>query len=495
MFYDRSSTREKWTIMKYFNDFNLMTSYAYALYSVDQLTDENINNVLTDMADKNIYRPRNGGSIDTGKFKIIQLAWYMFGHYEKNKRNKVKRFIFTPLGELLINNISDEKKVRTIFLTMLYGNGFRQPFSKMDERFNLFPFRLFFKLIRDSRLEGRVYNHEMFYFTLFLKEINEEQYEELIQDILEIRTKNYVELYKIFKEDENVLAQSLHEWSYVVKLLGSAGILEKNNDDDNTNYGNLIHGNGTGRRAYRADYVTLNSKFINYIDKMNDAYSCFEKPYAAQEQQRKFNSEIVTNMYNFFPKELLEEIEIDGEIQHDLSELLSSAREIETLSTNQNDGDSYEFEEVLAKVFNIYIDVKAEVIGGAGEPDIECLYYMEKTTEKFDIEAKTRRIKLIEMNPARLSYHRERIGSKYTIIVTSDFTPGVLKDIKNDSSVIVRASVLSNYFYQYISKKGRYISYENLYNIISTNIGKDITNQLNEHIFSNFSRTVSVTEK
>ncbi|MBQ8923567.1 MAG: hypothetical protein IJ053_02115, partial [Lachnospiraceae bacterium] len=69
MEYNRSSSKEKWTIMMYMRDFNLMATYAYALRSSNNLSSENINDILLDMENKGIYNPRNGGSTFTGKFK------------------------------------------------------------------------------------------------------------------------------------------------------------------------------------------------------------------------------------------------------------------------------------------------------------------------------------------------------------------------------------------------------------------------------------------
>ena len=54
MEYDRSSSKEKWTIMMYMRDFKLMTTYAYALRSSSKLTTENINDILIDMERKGI---------------------------------------------------------------------------------------------------------------------------------------------------------------------------------------------------------------------------------------------------------------------------------------------------------------------------------------------------------------------------------------------------------------------------------------------------------
>ncbi len=120
MNYERLSSREKWTIMMYMRDFDLMTTYAYALRASNELSEDNIDGILASMEDKGIYRPRNGGSTFTGKFKSIQIAWYMFGYYKKYRRpDEIKKMVFTPLGNLLLDNLNDREKVRKIFMTML----------------------------------------------------------------------------------------------------------------------------------------------------------------------------------------------------------------------------------------------------------------------------------------------------------------------------------------------------------------------------------------
>ena len=78
------------------------------------------------------------------------------------------------------------------------------------------------------------------------------------------------------------------------------------------------------------------------------------------------------------------------------------------------------------------------------------------------------------------------IGSKYTMIVTPNFSIGVLRDIAGEDSVIIKAATLANYLYQYIVKNGREISYEILDKIVEANIGKDITDRVNDYVYSNF---------
>ena len=277
MEYDRSSAREKWTIMMYMRDFNLMTTYAYALRASNNLSTENIDDILSDMENKGIYNPRNGGSTFTGQFKSIQIAWYMFGYYNKaRERGEEKKMVFSPLGNLLLDNLKDKQKTTKIFLTMLFANGFRQPFSQMDSRFNIFAYRLVFKLLRDTRLDYKLYDDEVFYLAMFMKTISEETYEELVSDILALRSRKPKEKYLDFKKDERVCGLACHEWRYSKGMLESAGIL---NIHEGEVIGDLTYGSisqTTGRpnavRKYVTDYVTISPQLVSFIDTMLEAY-------------------------------------------------------------------------------------------------------------------------------------------------------------------------------------------------------------------------------
>jgi type II restriction enzyme len=494
MLYDRSSAREKWTIMMYMRDFDLMVAYAYALRASNNLSTDNIDDILAKMEEDGIYRPRYGGSTFTGQFKSIQIAWYMFGYYNKSRRaGEEKKLVFSPLGNLLLDNTKDKHKVSLIFLTMLYGNGFHQPFSQMDERFNIFAYRLIFKLLRDPRLGGKLFNDEVFYLAMFLKTVDEETYEELVTDILQLRTRSPFDKLIEFKENERVIGLACHEWRYATGMLESAGLVTVHNDNDNRTIGTLTYGNiseATGRpnavRKYTEDYIVLKPEFEAYVNRLLAAYPVFDKPYPEEELTTKFNNAMVVEMYSFYPKELLEELGMDTETDKAIATMLNIASSINYYSREETD-TGVKFEYALADAFNLFIDVDAERIGGAGNADIECLYYLPSDGQKkFDIEAKSTSRKLMQINSRRLKTHRIRIGSKYTIIVTPNYSIGVLRDIEGEDSVIVKSATLANYLYQYILHNGRNISYATLDEIVENCYGSDITERVNAHVYSNF---------
>lgn len=491
MEYIRNTTKDKWTIMMYMRDFDLMATYAYALRASNNLSTDNIDDILAKMESDGVYRPRNGGSTFTGTFKSIQIAWYMFGHYNKSRRKgEEKKLVFSPLGNLLLDNLKDRDKVSRVFLTMLYGNGFRQPFSQMDERFNIYGFRLIFKLLRDPRLGGMLYDDEVFYYAMFVKTITPNDYEQLVSDILDFRNKTSAEKYAEFKQNERVVGLACHEWRYATGMLQSAGIL---NIHEGKKVGDLTYGTvdkKTGRptavRKYNENYVTLRPELYTLVDKLLASYPYYAKPYPEDEISKKLNSSIVVEMYSFYPPELLEEIGMDTEEDKAIAAMLQIASDVNYYS-HEETTTGVKFEDALANAFNMFIDVDAERIGGAGNADIECVYYLpDNGHKKFDIEAKSTSRKLAQINSRRLRTHRIKIGSKYTMIVTPNFSIGVLKDIEGEDSVVIKSAALANYLYQYVLKQGRTISYSMLDEIVESKIGGDITDSVNAYVYSNF---------
>ena len=78
------------------------------------------------------------------------------------------------------------------------------------------------------------------------------------------------------------------------------------------------------------------------------------------------------------------------------------------------------------------------------------------------------------------------IGSNYTMIVAPNYAIGVKRDIEGERSVIIKSAKLANYIYQSVLKYGRDISYSVLDEIITANIGRDITDPVNDYVYSNF---------
>ncbi len=169
---------------------------------------EELKNILEDLKEKRIYRSRNEIILTTLGTKISQLCYFMIGYRDKSKKN----FIFSPLGKLYLDNFYAENPTNRnyIFLTLLFAIQYPHPHSKSSDC-QLFPFRLIFKLLTDSRLGNMLYNHEVFMLVMRTKNNSLENYEKLIQEILEHRSKSDKEIEKLIIDNSYEYVKPLTE--------------------------------------------------------------------------------------------------------------------------------------------------------------------------------------------------------------------------------------------------------------------------------------------
>ena len=475
--------------MKYIKDFNLMVLYAdYVRLGKADISFDALEEILKGLEIDNIYNPRFGKpSVHTIFFKVCQIVYYMFGYKLKVKGNTADRIVFSPLGNLLLDNKDDKKIVSRTFLCMLMGMPFAHPFNKMHKSFNIYPYRLIFKLLTDKRLDCVLNHDEVFYHIMFYKEIDEKSYDELVKVILDFRKISSYDKYKLFTNDdiiEDVLANGLHEWNYAAGILQQAGILDWNQASDNL--GVLVHGGGSGRRRYKSDSVVIRKEIFDFVSLLVNNYSYEEKPQDLT-TKLQLNSEYVIQLYNFYPIELIKELEIDNKEQEKIISILKITDDINLYAKNSVHGHAYKFEDILCDAFNYFSDVEAEKHASAGTTDIECLYTpIDSISKKFDVEAKSTKNKLMTLSAGRLRHHRVQIGSKYTIVVTPNYVNAVLEDIKETDTVLIRSGSFSNFLYQSISKRGRDISYKSIDEIVVNNLGTDITPIINQYVYENF---------
>jgi type II restriction enzyme len=265
-------------------------------------------------------------------------------------------------------------------------------------------------------------------------------------------------------------------------LLTQVGIIEKHQGElicklyhpSKTN----THSPQTSRSA-TSGYITINKSVIDFIIKMLEQYSVYDTPIALNDPNRLY-IDSVKEVYSFYPKLLLEEINEDDEF----SELLKLPKLIEEYSNNPDNDTAYLFEDVLTDGFNMFYNVDAVKRGGAAHTDIECLYRTKK--KKFAVESKSTANKLLYINAGRLRQHREEIGGEYTIVVTSRYAPATPKDIKGTPIVIILASTFAEYLYNHIFHEIREIDYKDFDDIIINNLGQDISRLISDMTLNKF---------
>lgn len=472
--------RKKWILYRHTSDFEKLCAVAMYLKSYTKTGISKVDKTKLNLKLKELglYSERNPDlPLDAINHKINQLSYYMFG-YQATVDGQ-ERFLYSPLGNLFLKHTENKEKTANIFLTMLWAVQFQHPHSGTNINFQLYPFRLIFKLLSEPRLAKKLYAFEVAYAIVFTKEINAMVYENLVNELLELRKLSNEELAQKFQEDRHAFVNSAYEWDYYVStLLENAGVL---NRKDGETICKLQHGKTKTFRKVTRNEVVISETVSTLVAKLQMEYSFLEKPLILNDPDR-LKIDVVKEIYSFYPQTLLVEI---GELVDDLKfELLNLPKLIEQYSNNNEGAEAYLFEDALVAGFNLFVNVKAEKVGGAGNTDIECLYITKR--KKFAVDAKSTKNKLSGINSGRLQGHREKIGGVYTIVVTPRYVPAVLQDIRTSPIVIIRANTLSEYLYNCIDSDLREIDYEDFDRIIIANLGKDISKNISDLTISKF---------
>lgn len=476
--------RKKWILYKHTSNYELIKAVALDVKNSckTDISNTERHRMQERLAALDLYKTRNPKDkpLDSINHRINTLEYFMFGYEDDSDQ---KRFMFSPLGNLFLKYINDEDKLVKIFTTMLYAIQFQHPASGTDKDFQLYPFRLIFKLLTDERLSGRIYNYEYAQILAFVESVDNDSYNNLVNQLLELRSKSIDEIKSIYKTDEHTYVNAVYEWEYYTcRLLSTIGVLKVNKGEPICK---LFHPTKTGSgsaptgRTARDGYVILNENLTDYVKKLLSTYSFTQKPLKLNDPERMM-LDIIKEIYSFYPSILMTEI---GE-KDELSSLLELPKLIETYSNNPENDTAYLFEEVLSEGFNMFYNVDAKRKGGAGHTDIECLYITKK--KKFAVESKSTANKLSGINSGRLREHREEIGGEYTIVITPRYVPAAKRDIKNNPVVIVLASTFAEYLYNHIFHEVREIDYADFDDIIVEHLGEDVSKHISDMTMSKF---------
>lgn len=479
--------REKWILYKHTNSYEMIKAVAMDVKNQcgTNISETERYRMQQRLAALDLYRTRNPKKkpLDSINHRINTLEFFMFGY--ESEIHDTKRFIFSPLGNLFLNNINDAEKLKKIFATMLFGIQFQHYANGTPASIQIYPFRLIFTLLMDSRLNHKLYFAEYAYCLADVHSITPSKYEKLVQKILDFRKCSNDDIVELMKEDEHYYVVCVYEWQYyITSILEQAGILNRCEGDEICR---LFHprkatskSNPTGRKL-NDGFVSIMPDMELFISEMLKNYSCFETPLKLDNAER-MRMDVVKEIYSFYPSILIREIGEEDELQQ---QLLHLPQLIEEYANNENGATAYKFEDVLEEGFNMFYDVEAKKIGGAGHTDIECLYFSKKKT--FAVEAKSTKNKLGLINSGRLRTHMAEIGADYTIVITPRYVPAVKRDIKGQNIVILLANTFSEYLYNHIYHDMREILYEDFDDIIINHLGEDISKYISDRTIEKFS--------
>ena len=478
----KRSMDDKWIFQKNTNSKNLIESYLNVINETKDIDDKE--KIIDKLKMMSAYHGRSKkGSLSTMGVRFSQMCFYMFGY--KNENNT---FIPSQTTINLLQKINSKQKN---MLVNLFAIQFPHPYSQTPSDIEIYAGRLIIKLLCDEKIDCKLYIDEMIYFLPFIKTIDQEKYEMLVNSILEYRKLTYEEKLILFKKEDNwetLFANCVHEFSYFfARIFKSFGVLDIVGDK-NHNGGKLFkfrHGNKNRHNTFRNDAYGSRKKCSGYIkikdELKNDAisllnhFSPFSKPLTNKDPNVFSKSDWIHDLYEV---EILEYLSIVFPEYSKQREIINAISEMQYMS-KYSSKDGKDFERSLKPVIELFREnLNVEIISGPGEPDLLCVF--EDTVRdlpdyKINIEAKSRN-STNNMNVTRIERHISKYASKYCIIVAPRFSRGNDLDISNKNMVSITAEALGKYCSkECLSANDGKADFTTINGIIEQNMGKNIT--------------------
>ncbi len=480
----------RWIIDKNVNSKELLSEFAVIMKDVANALD--FDDIKQYISQNGIYQGRNndGYKITIG-VRLLQACYYMFG-YSFNSKNAKKVFMPSPMTVNIFS--TNNPKIHTEnYLVNLFSMQYPNPFNRTPSCFEIYIGRLIVKLLLDKRIEQKLYIDECVWFLPFIEKVSSNVYEELIESIIEYRNLTYDEKLHMFQSVRNynyLFSNVMHEMNYYfLRLFNDFGVLSIS-PDPNHNDGKIFrfkHGNG---KTYRNDawksraacsgYVKLSEEIIDSAIKLSERFSAFDIPTKENDDFVLSRRDWLTNLYEIEPLEYLDCIGSQINRQNEVSAIVNQM----IYASKYGSRDGKEFETALEPFMELFRETRnIEIISGAGNTDLLCTMenFENDSLYKMNVDAKTRGKALEGINPSRITRHIDKHGAKFCVVVAPKFARGVSYDIKNSQIVTVRSEDFGAYCYrECIKSNDGQADFSSIYNIISTNLGTDITEHIRE---------------
>lgn len=476
------SKDHKWILQKNVSSKDIITAYLECIKN----TNVDFDRVMNTLRDDGVYMGRSAqGATNTMGVRFSQMCFYMFG-YKTGERY----FVPSPMTSNLFNPNSKITPEVNSLVTM-YSMQFPSPYSNTPQEFQIYIGRLIVKLLLDPKIKCKLYIDEIIWFLPFLETIDEGSYKELTDSILEYRKLSYDDKLSLFKKStfnyNELYANVAHEFNYYfLRIFEGFGVITYQPDVMH-NGGNIFsfrHGNGETYRndAYRSrtttpGYITLSTKVARAAKALNDSFSAFDAPTTLQSPYIFSQADWLNTIYNLEPIEYLSCVSENYNHLKTVSEAINKM----VYASKYGSRDGKEFEASLKPIIELFKETRnVEIISGSGNTDLLCA--MEDTSVsngrlyKMNVDAKTRKNGLEELNPRRLETHMGKVGAEFCIVVAPKFASGVTLDIRGRKIVTLKAEDLGNYCYkECTSREEGKADFQSIYNIIKENYGKDIS--------------------
>lgn len=474
----------RWILQKNISSSELIEAFVEAMREQDNKINSEL--LQHNLKQKNKYRGRSGnGCINTMGVRMSQMCFYMFGY------KKEENFIPSPMTQMLL---SKQFSMPETILVNLFSLQFPNPYSETPDDFKILFGRLLVKLLTEEKIDRKLYIDECIWFLPFIKTIDKNSYNDLIDSILEYRQFSFEKKKMLFEQVDNyneVFSNCMHEFNYYLFRIFSGFKVINIVEDSNHNDGNLFkfkHGNSS---TYRCDayasrkktsgYIELNKNLLKQSETLLKSYSFTDNPIT----QSDFNytkEEWIREIYEFEPLKYINLLHNQNSKAEECVKIIKNM----VFYSKYGSKDGKDFEYALKDCFDLFREVgDCEIISGSGDTDILCrvLNEDEKIPYKVNVDAKSTTKTTQSLNAKRLTHHIEKNGSRYCIVVSPRFASGVKIDILGEKIVTIKAEVLANYLIkECLSSKDGYANFTEINKIISSNFGTDISGKIDEHI-------------
>ena len=427
---------------------------------------ENVQQLLMEQHSKeglyNPYIEKEHYDLSSANHKIDEPRFYGAIYETANKKIHVSSY-----GELLLKYEKDIEKRNKVFIGMLFNIQFDNPYKKM-KNFNIYPLRLIFKLLLEPSLEYKLTNVETSFILYYIKNVkDEDDYQGIVNKILEFRETSDEQKKEMLAKDSDQFIKNYVSCNYLFNMLSEMEITQQIKNSENFKIKSTVRKLPTvitrRKLSLRREYLTFVENYLNYVS----LYENIKEPTGLR-------SDWIRDIYNSVPEILLKEID---EKENIYTEYLQIPKLL--IETSVDSSKWKLFEEYITKSFNLFVDVKAETIGGSGQPDTLCYY--TKDNIKFCADGKSTHKKLAGINDGRLSQHRRLYDAKYTIIVTPGYVPSAVEDIRGTKTCIITsycfADLITKYIFKLYKNKEE-CSYEIFNDLILENLGTDLSEKI-----------------
>lgn len=474
----------KWIMQKNISSDEILIEFVSLLSN--KKVDIDYKELIDGLTKKELYKGRSDTpSTNTMGVRFSEICFYMFGY-----RPTQNTFIPSPMAENILSK-KDKMQPEENFLINLFSLQYPHPYSLTGNNFKIYAGRLFVKLLLEKRINQRLYIDEIVWFLPFIETIDESSYEELISSIKKYRTLPFKEkkaMFKDVKNCEDVFSNVMHEFNYYfLRLFRGFGVINiisdpRHNDGKLFKFkhgrGNTIRNDAYDSRKRNSGYVVLNSDLLPQAEKLTRKFSPFDEPTTMSTKGIYSRRDWLIALYETEPLTYISTIskatEEDKKIFDTINDMVSAAR--------YGSRDGKDFENTLKPFMYLFREVRnVENIGGSGDTDLLCAIEGDGDIYKINVEAKTRKDALSEINSRRLKTHLEKNDSKYCIVVAPRFVSGVTDDISGCNIVTVRADDFGTYCYRECKNNlDGLADFESIHRIIEESYGTDITERIRD---------------